>query len=456
MPGTWFSSIQMTGKLTLSTAFQIRKEPELVAFTGGGGKSTLMLALARQLRGKVLLTTTTRMFAAQIETAESTLPATTCRYPDLEPLAGKDTTSVRWIVVGPLQGDKVTGVPLDLPQQLLARPDIDIVLVEADGSKMLPIKAPAAHEPALPLGVTLVVPVAGLDALDGRIKDVAHRPQLVARLLHKKETDRLTGDDIANLLSHREGGLKGVPATARLIPVINKVETPGQLQAARNIAKQVLLNSRVQQVVLSSAQAENPVVEVQRRITAVVLAAGQSKRIGRSKQLLPWGETTVLGQTLRNLKESAVHDILVVSGAEAVKVEAISRAEGVPTLHNSRFASGEMLSSLQTAVAQLPANRSAVLVTLADQPMITAPDIDLLLHAYWQGSDGIVAPEYNGRRGNPVLIDRCHFAELLALPTGTAPRDLLRRHSVTLIPAMTEAVLQDIDNLEDYEQYRPD
>jgi molybdenum cofactor cytidylyltransferase len=151
-----------------------------------------------------------------------------------------------------------------------------------------------------------------------------------------------------------------------------------------------------------------------------------------------------------------VHDILVVTGAEAAKVEDIARAEGVPTLHNSRFATGEMLSSLQTAVAQLPANRSAVLVTLADQPMITALDIDLLLHAYWQRDDGVVAPEYNGRRGNPVLIDRRHFVELLALPAGAAPRDLLQRHLVTLVPALTESVLQDIDNLDDYERYRPD
>ena len=446
----------MTGKLTLTTAFQIGTQPELVAFTGGGGKTTLMLALAQQLQVKVLLTTTTRMFAAQIEAAESTLQAVTCRYPDLDPLDDMDTAPDITIIVGPIKGDKVTGVPLDLPQQLLARPDIDTVLVEADGSKMLPVKAPAAHEPALPVGVTLVVPVVGMNGLDGRIEDVAHRPELVARLLDKQETDRLTIDDIACLLSHKEAGLKGVPAAARVIPVINKVETPGQLQAARNIARLVLQRSRVQQVVLSSALAEMSVVEVQRRVTAVVLAAGQSQRMGRSKQMLPWGETTVLGQTLRNLKESAVHDILVVTGAAAAKVEAIAQAEGVPTLHNSRYASGEMLSSLKTAVAQLPENRTAVLVMMADQPMVTAPVIDQILQAYWRGGGSIIAPEYEGRRGNPVLIDRRHFDELLALPHDAAPRNLLQRYPISLVPTTTEVVLQDIDNLEDYERYRPD
>jgi len=446
----------MSSNLNLAEAFQIGEEPELVAFTGAGGKSTLMMALAKELPGRVLITTTTRMFAAQIETAASTLTASICRYPDLALLDDASAQVQHWIVVGPLLEDKVTGVPLDLPQQLLARPDIDIVLVEGDGSKMLPVKAPAAHEPALPLGVTLVVPVVGISALNGRIKDIAHRPQIVARLLAKQESDQLTVDDMAALLSHEEGGIKSVPDTARVIPAINQVETPGQLQAARQIARLVLGQPSVQQVVISRALAEGSVLEVWKRVTAVVLAAGQSQRMGRSKQLLPWGETTVLGQTLRNLKESAVHDILVVTGAEAAKIEAIAQAEEVPTIHNPIYATGEMLSSLQTAVAQLPQSRTAVLVMLADQPMVTAPIIDQILGAYARGEGSIIAPEYNGRRGNPVLIGRSHFAELLALPSGAAPRDLLRRHPVTLVQVLNEAVLHDIDNLDDYKLHHPD
>jgi molybdenum cofactor cytidylyltransferase len=442
----------MPSQLNLVQAFQIRKKPELVAFTGAGGKTSLMINLAKQLQGRVLLTTTTRMFAAQIESAAASLPAISCTYPDLAPL---DRASGKSIVVGPLQGDKVTAVPLDLPQRLLARPDIDTVLVEADGSKMLPIKAPAAHEPALPRGVTLVVPAAGIDALHGRIIDVAHRPELVAGLLGKDQKDILSTADMAALLSHAEAGMKDVPADARVIPTINKVETPDQLAAARRIARYMLQQSRIQQVLLSSRQALGSVVEVQRRVTAVVLAAGQSRRMGRSKQLLPWGDTTVLGQTLRNLKESAIHDILVVTGAEAEKVSTIAQAEAVPTIHNEKYAAGEMLSSLKTAVAQLPNNRTAVLVMLADQPMVIAPIIDQLLHAYARGEGSIIAPEFDGRRGNPVLIDRAHFAELLALPPNAAPRDLLRRHPITLISSPSAVVLQDLDNLDDYNRLRP-
>ncbi len=245
-----------------------------------------------------------------------------------------------------------------------------------------------------------------------------------------------------------------MPAAARVIPVLNKVETPDQLQAARTIARLILRQAPVPQVVLSSAQAADPIIEVQRRVTAVVLAAGQSRRMGRSKQLLPWGDTTMLGQTLRNLKESAVHDILVITGADAAQVAAVAQAENVPTLHNDRYATAEMLSSLQTAVDQLPANRSAVLVMLADQPLVTASIIDQLLHVYARGQGAIIAPQYRSHRGNPVLIDRSHFAELLALPPNAAPRDLLRRHPVTLVPVLSDAILQDIDNLDDYNRHQ--
>jgi molybdenum cofactor cytidylyltransferase len=442
----------MTGNINLVQSFPINQSRELVAFIGGGGKSSLMFHLAGQLAGRVLLTTTTRMYAAQIESAAAMLPAITCTYPDLSPLAEPWQKS---IVVGPPLADKVTGVPLDLPARLAQRPDVDVVLVEADGSKMRPVKAPAAHEPALPDGATLVVPVAGMDALHGRIADVAHRPELVARLLGKAEAEPLTVQDLATLLTHEDAALKNVPEGARVVPTINKVASPEHLAIARRVARQILLESRIDRVLLSQTQAADPVVEIERRVTAVVLAAGQSQRMGRSKQLLSWGETTILGRTLRNLNESAVFDVLAITGAEAESVAAVAEAEGVASIYNENYASGEMLSSLKTAVAQLPENRSAVLVMLADQPMVTAPIIDQLLNAYARGSGTIIAPEYEGRRGNPVLIDRTHFPELLALPTGSAPRDLLRRHPVTRIPVSTAAVLRDIDSIDDYNRYRP-
>lgn len=193
------------------------------------------------------------------------------------------------------------------------------------------------------------------------------------------------------------------------------------------------------------------------QITAIVLAAGASRRMGRPKQLLPWGDATVLGQTLRNLQQSLVENVIVVTGYAAEAVKAIATEYGAQVMHNDDYDEGEMLSSLQTAVAALPDTCDAILVVLADQPLIGPQVFDKLLQAYTAGEGDLLAPVYEGRRGNPVLFGRRYFKGLLELPHGAAPRDLLRQygHRLRLIEVGTEAVLQDLDRPEEYERLRP-
>lgn len=179
--------------------------------------------------------------------------------------------------------------------------------------------------------------------------------------------------------------------------------------------------------------------------------------MGVSKLLLPWGETTVLGQTLTHLQESKVDEILLVSGHQAEKVAAIAQAFEVEVVHNEAYAEGEMLSSLQVGVDHLSADVDAALVILADQPLVRPEVIDRLLAAYEAGKGELIAPTYEGTRGNPVLIGRPYFAELLALPWGQAPRELLRRHpaALYLLPVESSTILQDLDRPEQYQHHRP-
>ncbi len=116
-----------------------------------------------------------------------------------------------------------------------------------------------------------------------------------------------------------------------------------------------------------------------------------------------------------------------------------------------------MLSSLNLAVNQLPSNRSAVIFILADLPMVGPEIIDQLLERFWQGNSELVAPIYKGERGNPVLIGRSFFQELLDLSPDMAPRHLLQRHAseLVMVDVKSPAVLQDLDLPEDYERWRP-
>ena len=482
---------------TLPAALGLGRGPELVAFVGGGGKTSLLFALAAALPGRVVITTTTRIFAAQMRLAPAVIYAD-----DLSRLGELLDAHGRCLVVGHVDGEKARGVAPDLPARLLARPDVAAVLVEADGSRMRPVKAPAAHEPVIPPEATLVVPVAGLDALEGPIETVAHRAELVVKMTNdelriRNEEGRVASDEwqlagndqrpttndrwltpegLAQVLTHPDGGLKGVSEGARVVPFLNKVDSAARLDAARAAARLMLYEPRVERVVLGAVQTEQPVGEVWRRVAAVVLAAGQSRRMGRNKLLLPWGETTVLGRTLDNVRASAVHNVVVVTGHEREKVEAIVRRQEPPfarsgslgrggasaagdmqIVTNTDYANG-MLASVQSAIPALPPTIDAILVVLGDQPMVGPETINRLLTAYAATPAGLVAPYSGGRRGNPVLIDRRYFAELMALPADAAPRALLARHPDDLlaVPVESEAVLHDLDRPEEYARLRPE
>ncbi|MBK7893609.1 MAG: putative selenium-dependent hydroxylase accessory protein YqeC [Anaerolineaceae bacterium] len=443
---------------TLPTAFNLQPRNELIAFVGGGGKTSLLFALGAALPGRRILSTTTRIFAAQMSRAEALVFATEgSEENEAEIREALDQKGI-CLVVGAVAGDKAMGVLPELPGRWLARPDVDFVLIEADGSRMRPIKAPAAHEPVIPPETTLVVPVVGIDALDGRFSQITHRPELAEELLqHSVISEQLSVENVAQLMAHPQGGLKGVPDGARVVPFINKVETAVQLTAARQIARQLLHTPRIERVIIGAAKTEQPVREVHQRVATVILAAGEGKRMGaQTKQLLPWGSTTVLGQTIANVQQTAVHHHLVITGHQAEKVRQIAAAAGAETLHNPDFATGEMISSLQTAVRALDESVTAVLVMLADQPMVQPQTMDLLLEAYGQGHGDLIAPTFAGRRGNPVLIGRRYFAELLALPPGDAPRTLLRRHAdaLHLVQVPSDDILRDLDSPEQYAQER--
>ena len=146
-------------------------------------------------------------------------------------------------------------MPRELPAELLARSDVDWVVVEADGSRMLPVKAPAAHEPVVPDETDTLVISAGIDALSGPIRDVAHRPELVSGLAGLADHETLTPEALAAVLTSHEGGLKNAPERARAAVLLNKVETPSERDAAGRVARAALRQPRVERVAIGALQA---------------------------------------------------------------------------------------------------------------------------------------------------------------------------------------------------------
>jgi molybdenum cofactor cytidylyltransferase len=193
-------------------------------------------------------------------------------------------------------------------------------------------------------------------------------------------------------------------------------------------------------------------------VTAVVLAAGLSRRMGRFKLTLPWRGTTVIGQVLATLTEAGVADVVVVTGhrAEEVAVAAMSSGGGMPRLafvHNSDYATGEMLSSIQAGLGALSAEIAAALLCLGDQPQMQVCTVKAVLAAgaasNWRR---IVIPSYQMRAGHPILLPRDLWPAVLA--TQESLRAVLKQHRETTyyLTVDSPSILADLDTPEDYEQ----
>jgi probable selenium-dependent hydroxylase accessory protein YqeC len=158
---------------------------------------------------------------------------------------------------------KVVGIAFDLFQRLRAWFLDACLLNEADGSRMRPFKAPAGYEPVIPAATTLVVPVVGADIFGAPLDaEHVHRPELVSALSGAPLGTPITPAIVARVLAHPDGGRKGVPAGARVIVLINKVDTLPDRAPARETARCLLREPAIHAVVLATVRGPDPVLEV--------------------------------------------------------------------------------------------------------------------------------------------------------------------------------------------------
>jgi molybdenum cofactor cytidylyltransferase len=352
-----------------------------------------------------------------------------------------------------VEQDKAQGVPPDLVDRIAAQPAVDAVIVEADGSRRRPFKAPAPHEPVIPASATVVVPVVGLDALGRPLTaEHVHRPQLVAGLTGAASGAPVTPAMIATVLAHPQGGAKNVPATARLIPFLNKVENEITLAAAREIARLLLACPRVDSILIGAAHSDDPVREVWSRVGAVVLAAGGAIRFGSLKQLLPWGGVPLVVHVINQaLACPDVDRVAVTVGAGAEQVRAALLGALVVSVPD--WAAGQS-RSVQAGLKAILSEATAVLFLLADQPGVSPELLSALIRRHRETLAPVVAPRYQGQRGNPVLFDRATFPEFDHLHGDTGARPIVQAHwdEIAWVDWPTPEILQDIDTAADYRQ----
>lgn len=196
-------------------------------------------------------------------------------------------------------------------------------------------------------------------------------------------------------------------------------------------------------------------------LSAIVLAAGLSKRMGNiNKLLLPYKNKTIIEATLENILASGIDEIIVVTGCEAEKVKAVIQHLPVPILHNPYYEKG-MTTSIQCGVKH--AKETGYMICLADMFMIISEEYALLKKTYEENFTSnpkyIYLPRYNNEKGNPVIFSTYYKHAILEHKEMEGCKAIVQsnKENVFWVDMPTNHVLQDMDYYKDYEKYiKPD
>lgn len=190
------------------------------------------------------------------------------------------------------------------------------------------------------------------------------------------------------------------------------------------------------------------------KIPGILLSAGLSTRMGEPKQLLPFGNNTMIETIIDNMLESKLDEVIVVIGHESEKVREKIQDKPVKVAFNPNYQQG-MLTSAQCGVQVLPDRADAFALMLVDQPFITSDLIDRVVDAYNNSNKGIALPSYNYRRGHPAIFSRCYATDILTLDAESGGiRSLFKTNAddIHYVIVDTNHVLRDIDYRKDYEE----
>ncbi len=186
-------------------------------------------------------------------------------------------------------------------------------------------------------------------------------------------------------------------------------------------------------------------------ISAVILAAGESRRMGKPKLLLPWGDKTIIETIIKTVLQSEIKHIVVVLGSEKDKIRSQISNYPVIIAENQEYQKG-MLTSIQCGLRAVPDGTDAVMVLLGDQPMVNGPVIDQLADTFRHTDKGILIAVHKGKRGHPIIIKTKYKRDIEQLGSENSMHDFTRKFASEILEVETGTteVLKDIDTPEDY------
>ncbi len=187
-------------------------------------------------------------------------------------------------------------------------------------------------------------------------------------------------------------------------------------------------------------------------VAIIILAAGSSSRMGHSKQLLKWGNTTLLNHSILQASNSEAENVYVVLGANYKEIKASIKNKAVFVLHNPTWEEG-MGNSIAFGIKEVASNTyDGVLIMLADQPQVDAVFLNSLIRAFQKREKHIIATSYKNGAGVPALFDKTCFGELTSITGKMGAKSLIKRSMETTKLIVPKNKILDIDTKEMYEK----
>ncbi len=429
-------------------------EPCRIAVVGAGGKTTTMLRLAESCSGKVVLTTTTHIGLDQVERVN--------KVSIIE--ADEDIMQMDWgnlekvtCITGPsLDGNRLTSLTAQQLSALCAASKIFefSVLIEADGARMLPLKAPGINEPVIPDWVDTVIVMAGLSAVGKNLDEKSvFRSEEYAKLSGIKPGEEITPNSMKEILCHETGGLKRIPVGARRILIFNQADAVEQVSEIMRIA--IYCKDYYDQVLIGTIGLGKPEPDIIARVentAGIILAAGGSTRLnGEPKQLLEFQEETLLERAITTANKAGLAPIIVVTGYQASLVKEAIRSLDVEVAENPDWRNGQS-TSIKAGLRLLGSRSGAAVFMLVDQPFVPVELINTIVAEHITSMVPIIAPMVDDTRSNPALFDRVTFTELMSLSGEMGGRGIMGHFKHSWIPWLDKRLLLDIDTPEDLEK----
>ncbi len=432
------------------------QKKDQIAWVGSGGKTSIIFSICNAIYKSSIITTTTHLAVEQ-----SRLASNHFRYENPSDFIIENNNIVGVTLITKNTDDFETRrLQGYLPSELAGLSDYCLqknlpLFIEADGSRQRPLKAPAMHEPQIPIFVNKVCIVLGLGGLGKPLnEDWVHRPYIFSEIIKKNSNQEIEINDIFDYLINPNGGLKSIPFGVEKILFLNQIDLVETKELILILAER--LRPYFDQIFISSVNQKTNELEIYAhfgKLACVLLAAGESKRFGSPKQLAPWNGKTFIRTIIEKVNIFHPSEFLVIVGAfSELIMNEIDDFSSIKVIHNQDWKTGQA-SSVKTGVENLTNGIEAVIFLLVDQPQIEVKTIRDLIISYATTNANIVAYQYSGAARHPILFSRKLFPELRNLSGNSGGKQLFHAYPPLFLKFKDPKQAADFDSWEDLRNY---